>query len=114
VIAAPTCATDQDAKDFSAARMVNTALSLRACADWIQSVSTLVWPSREVFGSGFSANGTCTTRRLGVSKPNASESASFWHSKDRSRSEESLGGNGMVNLRTPLWCLILLAPNDDR
>jgi hypothetical protein len=49
-----------------------------------------------------------------VSKPNASESASFWHSKDRSRSEESLGGNGMVNLRTPLWCLILLAPNDDR
>jgi hypothetical protein len=105
MIVAPTRATDQDADDFSAARLVNTALSLRACADWIQSDSTLVSTSRMVFGSGFPANGTHAMRRSGESKASASESAPFWHNVGWSRNKKPSGRDGVVNFRTPPWRL---------
>jgi hypothetical protein len=82
-IAAPTGASDHEAEDPSAGRLVNTALSLRAPADWIQSVSALVSGVTHRFWSRIPASGTCVKRRARESKAGASESALFWHRQIR-------------------------------
>jgi len=63
IIAAPMRASDHEAEDRSAGRLVNTALSLRKRADWIQPGSALVSDVAHRFRPRIPASGTGAKRR---------------------------------------------------